>query len=335
MDNPSKPMSESDFILAAGGRPFRDRDAASLKAIRMAADLADNSFRVVEHPQGGYAVARGETPMDAAVVEAKGAPELLAPTNAPPPRYEVPEAPADVLARETDESRAGRVPPVTDDIGGVVPPVRAHERCAANEPGACEHLAEEGSLPAAAKPRGPVQTLSDFTGGFPKEFALNVAPRAFVQLHILTILGFALMLFPHWLLAPLGGFVGFQDPALGASVLGGIRLGAMTLGICALSRFLYTYLLYRYVVTPDSVEANFGFIARDAPKVFFAHIRTTKVMQSWWQRLLVVGDVALGTGATDQHEVVLKHISNPKKVEQELERRYLPFIRSAHHRPMD
>lgn len=328
-------MPNTDFILAASGRPFQDWDAANMKASMMAADLGDRSFKVVEHPEGGYAVACGEEASDVAVaLVAEPITEPVTDTEVGAPQYEVPEAPADALAREMADERGDRLTPVQDGIGGVIPSVQAEER--RPQPAIDDDLVADKAdaainttLPTAATIE-TVPTLTDYTGQFPAQFALNVAPRAFVQLHLLTLLGITFMLFPHWLLAPLGGFAGFQDPTLGASVLGGIRLGAMILGICALSKFLYTYLLYRYVITEDSVEANFGFIARDAPKVYFAHIRTTKVVQAWWQRVLVVGDVALGTGATDQHEVVLKHISNPKRIEQELERRYIPFIRSQH-----
>lgn len=293
-----------------------------MKATMMSADLGDRSFAVVEHPEGGYAVARGHDPGATAVSLPEESVAKLQ-TAHDDTAYVVPEAPGDALAREMADERGDRLTPVQEGVAGVVPTVEAEDRRARS-------LLDKDTAAATTASDEPVPTLTDYPSQFPEEFALNVAPRAFVQLHLLTLLGITFMLFPHWLLAPLGGFAGFQDPALGASVLGAIRLGAMLLGICALSKFLYTYLLYRYVVTADSVEANFGFIARDAPKVYFAHIRTTKVVQSWWQRVLVVGDVALGTGATDQHEVVLKHISNPKRIEQELERRYIPFIRSQH-----
>lgn len=325
-------MGDTNYILAAGGQPFQDWDAANLKRRTVARELDDEAFQVVRHPHGGFAIARDEAGSDEERdndrVDAAEAVEFAS-------VYEVPEAPGDVLTREfapdDDLEEDNRPPP---EIGGVMPPFCADDRRS--------HANVETPPPTAAPPpagtdkpsHSAIVTIKNYSNGFPEKFGLNVAPRAFIHLHLFTSIGLVLMLFPHLLLAPLGGFVGFENAKLGASVLGIIRMGAMLFAICALSQFLYTYLLYRYVVTNDFVEANFGFIARDAPKVFFAHIRTTNVVQSWWQRLLVVGDVKLGTGATDQHEVVLRHISDPKLVEKELERRYLPYIRSAR-RPLD
>lgn len=50
--------ADSDMILSANGTPFRDHDAASLKASVMTDELGQ-PFRVVTHPSGGYAVMRG------------------------------------------------------------------------------------------------------------------------------------------------------------------------------------------------------------------------------------------------------------------------------------
>jgi 1-deoxy-D-xylulose 5-phosphate reductoisomerase len=38
-----------NYILAASGRPFRDWDAAEMKRLIIATELADDTFEVVRH----------------------------------------------------------------------------------------------------------------------------------------------------------------------------------------------------------------------------------------------------------------------------------------------
>lgn len=303
-------MSQN-YILAASGRPFQDWDAAEMKRQIVANELDDDGFEVVSHPNGGFAVSRRDDPP---AVEANDDSNSAAST------YEVPEGPGDELARElaADANKPEEPPP----IGGVMPTINTDDRRNG------QRSFDEPQQPDTASTQDANEPvlLKDYSKGFPPHFVLNVAPRAFVHLHLLTALGSILLLFPHLLFAPFGGFNGFENPELGASVLGMIKLGGLILAIGALSKFLYTYVFFRYEITPKYVEAVYGFISRDAPKTYYAHIRSANVVQAWWERFLIVGSVKLGTGATDQHEVVLKHVSDPKRLEKELQRRYEPYI---------
>jgi hypothetical protein len=300
-----------NYILAASGRPFQDWDAAEMKRQIIATELADDGFEVVSHPNGGFAVTRRETvTVDTVAI----ADDISASA------YEVPEGPGDELARELADEDHHRSPESAPEIGGSVPPLHADTQ------GCKEPSFDSPEAPTESDVDTQPVHLKDYSKGFPPHFVLNVAPRAFIHLHILTLLGSVLMLFPHLLLAPLGGFSGFQDPVLGASVLGVIKLGGLVFAVGALSKFLYTFVFYRYEITDKYVEAIYGFISRDAPKTYYAHIRSANVVQAWWERLLLVGAVKLGTGATDQHEVVLKHIADPKRLEKELQRRYEPYV---------
>ncbi|MGI9294049.1 MAG: PH domain-containing protein [Pseudomonadales bacterium] len=303
------------YILAASGRPFRDWDAAEMKRQIVATELDDDDFQVVSHPDGGFAVTRDAKAM---ADDAVNADDNSVPT------YTVPEGPGDILAREllesgNNETQHDPAPP----IGGLIPPIDADHRPSLDRDSVREPAQ---SIPAAATDDTQPVHIKGYADGFPPHFVLNVAPRAFLHLHLLTALGTILMLFPHLLFAPLGGFQGFENPELGASVLGIIQLGGLFVGICSLTKFLYTFLFYRYEVTPKYVQAVYGFISRDAPKTYYAHIRSANAVQSGWERLLIVGAVKLGTGATDRHEVVLKHVSDPKRLEKELQRRYEPYI---------
>ena len=298
------PTTHQAYILAEGGRPFADYDAAEAQQFRLSCNVADIPFEVVSLPDGGFAVAFADERL------------RLDTLTTTPPTQQIPDTLSDVVGRDTAAVRNG------SDLNGDLPPIGGLLPCV---------TAEDPARTDADGAAGASSARSDNPGTapeFPSVFTLNVAPRAFMPLHLATLLGVGLVLFPHWLFAPLGDFAGFQNAALGASVLTAVRLGGAVLALASIGKFLYSYLLYRFVVTEDYVESHFGWIAREASKVSYAHIRTTCVVQAWWERLLVVGDVKIGTGATDQHEVVLQHISNPKGIERELERRYIPFVRA-------
>lgn len=294
-------MNDPYYFVAENGRPYDDWGAAIARQETLTLELSPRRFEVVPHPDGGFAVVSMERRQS-----------VLTTSNAVPVAG-FPEAPLDALEREMHVSDSVAEPP---PIGGLLPPMLPPDT---RKPTTAKRVQPDSEDSAAAP-----ASSRDFT----PRFTLRVAPRAFIRLHLLAAVGVVLILYPQLLFAPLGNFSNFQNAALGASLLGLVRLGGALLAVVAILKFLYAYLLYRFVVTEDYVQANLGWIARDAPKVFYAHIRTTSVVQSWWERLLMVGAVKIGTGATDEHEVVLQHIANPQRIEAELERRYLPFIRS-------
>ena len=76
------------------------------------------------------------------------------------------------------------------------------------------------------------------------------------------------------------------------------------------------------------MQARYGILSRQASRVYYAHVRSATVEQALWERLMGVGTVRVGTGATGEHEVSLDHVADPQLLEKELQRRYQPFLSS-------
>lgn len=277
----------TDFILAATGKPFDDPDAADIKRRTLMKELGDTSYVVVPHPDGGFAVVYDGVPDGGATVPVSGVPSGHA-SDGPG------ERPA-----HTAQARAHSVAPGADSA------------FPAGTPGP--------SAPTKRPPEAPE------TGPYPAAFSLGVAPRAFVHLYALIVLGVFMVLTP-WgsLFAP-----GVMDSILtDAAWL--LRLGGLCLALWSLGRFMISYLFYRYEVTQTYVLARYGIVSRETPKISFANVRSTRVEQALWERILGVGTVRVGTGATDGHEVNLHHVANPPRLEKELQRRCQSFVSRPH-----
>lgn len=284
------------YFLAATGEPFADRDAAALKRDDLARELGDPSFEVVPHPSGGFAVVRVP---------------VSDPENEPPPisgvlDLPIPEGPGDVLARAREH--AHETPTAQD---APAQPARAP-------------ALEDAPASVAAGPTAPAGAH----GEFGSEFVLTAAPRAFLHRFFFMGLGALLVVMPSVVLLPTGPM---NSPATHQFILQGAQLFGLLLALWNTARFLTSYLFYRYRVTEQFVEARYGIFSREAPTIYFAHVRSTTVEQALWERLVGVGTVRVGTGATDEHEVNLYHVASPQRLERELQRRHGPHIPSGRH----
>ncbi|HID81396.1 MAG TPA: PH domain-containing protein [Thiotrichales bacterium] len=82
-------------------------------------------------------------------------------------------------------------------------------------------------------------------------------------------------------------------------------------------------LRWRYMIGPEAIESMRGLIGRDERRVEYRNIRYVRFYQSLFQRLFLIGDVMVGTAATDDPEVTLYDVPNPgrwKKWVQEKQR---------------
>ena len=218
---------------------------------------------------------------------------------------------------------ASGVPPgEAPDGPGARPARTAQGRAHSLAPGA------DAATPAGAPgPTAHTKALPEApeTGPYPAEFSLGPAPWAFLHLYVFIALG-AFMVVTPWgsYFAP-----GVMDSILtDAAWL--LRLGGLCLALWSIGRFMLSYLFYRYEVTQTYVLARYGIFSRETPKITFAHVRSTRVEQALWERILGVGTVRVGTGATDGHEVNLYHVADPPRLEKELQRRCQPFVSRPH-----
>lgn len=274
------------WILASDGQPFRDRDAAAIKRDLLLGELGSSvELDVIDHPAGGFAVCVG----------ARGLPaDTRDETRLASPR----DAMIESLCRAPSASR---------------PPERNTHETSPVRP--------QGSQGISARER----VHSTSSERYPEKFRLNPAARAFLGLHLQSLLGAALLLQPHrvW------GITQLEVPAdvtLAAILLFALSGSGTVLLLLSLSRFLWAYSANTYLIDAASVEQiqwyfERGRLRRRAPRIRFAHLRTVDVDQTILQMLLNIGTVKLAAGATDTYEVVLRFVSAPRALQREFQQR--------------
>lgn len=89
-------------------------------------------------------------------------------------------------------------------------------------------------------------------------------------------------------------------------------LGWAAIGYALLHSFFHR-IQWRYMIGPAGVESIRGVIGKDERRVEYRNTRYVRMRQSFLQRLLLIGDVMIGTAATDEPEVVFFDISRPGK----------------------
>ena len=203
------------------GAPFGDPDAAHTKRQTLVAELGlnDDAFAVVPHPEGGYAIVRGD-------------------------------------AVDGDAS-----------------------------------VSVSGPVAGAAAAAGLIEP--DVGRPYPQTFVLNVSPRAYADRYALIAAGALLVLTP-W-----GWFLPSVTPGtLGGQIAWMLRLGGLVLALWNMGRFMYSYLFLSYAVSTADAQARRGPFSKESPPVSFAHVRGTRVVQAFWERMLDVGTVQVHTPTT-------------------------------------
>jgi len=289
------------WILASDGHPFRDRDAAQIKRDLLVSELgAAVELDVISHPSGGFAVSVHRPPIAATrALEHDDADR----THVLEEPLERDLSPREVLLRTLGRSEPEvPMPPSLDGTG--------------------TRVESESASPSTTGSPAPGITGSEH---YPERFRLSPAARAFLGLHLQALLGGLLLFQPHlvFLITRLGLP---QNPTAGAIILAGIAACGALLAILALSRFLWTYTANTYLVDRNGVEQvqwyfEKGRLRRRTPRVNFAHLRSADVDQSVLQMLLNVGSLKLAAGATDNYEVVLRHVTAPRALQREFQRR--------------
>lgn len=70
----------------------------------------------------------------------------------------------------------------------------------------------------------------------------------------------------------------------------------------------------RYVITSEEVYRKRGLLGRDVAQIRLDRVQNTAVSQSFGQRLLSYGDVAIYTAGTDTMNIVLDDVPDPRRV---------------------
>ena len=272
----------TQWILAPNGRPFRDRDAARIKRNLLFAELGESvQLEVVPHPTGGFAVTVGGQHVE------------------------------DSQTAIAERTEGGAVGP-RDALLRTLEPVGPRALATASTPTDSPRTSAS-NVPSSGSDR------------YLEAFRLSPAVRAFVGLHLQALAGAILVLAPHLVLVLFRLHLPSSSTA-SALILTAIAGCGAFLAIFSLSRFLWTYTANTYVVDATGVEQvqwyfDKGRLRRRAPRVNFAHLRSADVDQSVLQMMLNVGSVKLAAGATDNYEVVLRHVARPRALQREFQRR--------------
>lgn len=295
------------YILAIGGVPFTDRDAAEFKRMTLEQEVG-GSFSVVNHPDGGYAVMPGKRQR---------------PANSP-------------SGSDSSLSRHGAVEPgpmdelIASQQTESAQQVQEHADVTSNQPVNVTVVNQITSPDSTNKDAIP-EADSFKDGKYPERFKIHPTPRAFLRYHLGMVLGGALVLMPHLIFSILlPGLGATDDPTITAYVMAGGQLMGLVLFIYCGGYFTWWYVANRYIVSLETVETERGVVSRKIKPVDLDDITTWDCDQSIIERILNVGHLKLATSGTGDYELKMKHVLNPKGLLREIQRRAREFEKRKH-----
>lgn len=290
-------------IMAANGQPFTDRDAAEFKRRTLEEQLGERF--TVKPKAGGWVVEAAKSttsPAPAYVEGMDGADEdidVRAPgsnrlwrnqfdpqSGAGKPAYQAPPHPLEEVQDDLKHRGARRDVTADDDDDRIF--------------------------------RDKVDSLERETAS--TTLVYRPAARAFLKYHMNALIGILFMAYPEIVWRLVAGVMAVKAEYYNMSMQLTVIVGLLIL-LFNEARFFWIYFSNRYVITPDAVETYKGIIARTKKHIKLVHIRSADVHQTFLERMLGVGHVALATAGTGGYDIVLKHISWPSAVEQEINER--------------
>ena len=95
-----------------------------------------------------------------------------------------------------------------------------------------------------------------------------------------------------------------------------------TAGVFLISYFLiraaWSHYQHRYLIDAQGVEHQLGIMSRDEKRIDFCNVTLVNMQQSFFSRIFGIGDVLIGTSATDQPEIAIQGVSNPRHWKNEI-----------------
>ena len=76
----------------------------------------------------------------------------------------------------------------------------------------------------------------------------------------------------------------------------------------------------RFTIKEDKVALEHGILHKKSTQMSIRQIRTIKVEQKIWQRILNIGDIFIGSAATGDYEIIAHGIINPHNIKENLQR---------------
>lgn len=81
--------------------------------------------------------------------------------------------------------------------------------------------------------------------------------------------------------------------------------------LVALVRLLWYRFVHQHWLTDQEVGQHYGIIARRVSTLQLDHIRNIEVDQTWWERLLGVGQLRISSAASEGQEVIWVGVPKP------------------------
>ena len=102
------------------------------------------------------------------------------------------------------------------------------------------------------------------------------------------------------------------------SIILGIILLPVVIGLFILLYILIEVKCTSYELTSHRIIIRKGWIAKEQNEIWIKDMRAVNLVQSIWQRIIRVGDIAIGTAASAGTEINIIGIANPAAVVSEI-----------------
>jgi hypothetical protein len=307
------------WILAANGQPFNDRDAASVRRDLLAPELGSAfTVEVAEHPEGGFVVdctRKTECPNPAGEAESAVTADRVAFSQ----EGSDPNAPIPLLRARA----VGRLPLFDERLSRSRALTRLEVARGSTDP-ADHHNAEvsgdaAASLLAAEPPPVP---KAENVGARP-HLRLRRSPRAFLGQYVCMGLGVYTFLAPETALS-LCRLQLPTHPVLASVLFGVVSAAGFFLAVLAGVRVLWGYTTTTYTldeggVTHSAWRAEGGAIHRESAHLDFSQVRSVVVRRSLTQTLLSIGDIRLASALPGLRDIILRDVREPNHLKAVLQ----------------
>jgi len=155
-----------------------------------------------------------------------------------------------------------------------------------------------------------------------RTLVIRPAWRSFWKLHLLTVIGFIVAMFPYGFLTNILMISeAHVRPIAQHGMLPILSLMGLVSGLTGIAYAVYGRYVNRYTITPETVEWSYGIIARKVVRAEYTHIRSIEVEQGIIDVMINVGKLEVATAATADAEVIFAGIANPMYYKDEVAKR--------------
>jgi len=112
----------------------------------------------------------------------------------------------------------------------------------------------------------------------------------------------------------LPGVAATKDPG-GAIIVGLLSAAALVIVLA----ILYRRYLWKFSITPETIESRQGIVARDLRSIRVKDLRNVNVRQSFFQRIFGIGHLEFSSAGGSGIEVTFYGITKPLEIKQQVQ----------------